>query len=452
MNEFLTENARRAYPLAHELPDGLPAVLGELLVDASVSCDLEAGEDDAIRLVSVLKMGSAVFVKLGLSDTSACIVGLVPGTRDHETYYGSDTHFKAFLTVRTAALREILDSEGIPVGTLWEPHVPLAIRCVSFAIPRVTAVEAYASPLCTKPAFRAAARTPTVVAGGHVVLVAKDGLDLERVSDPLVGDVLRVSALAADADAAGDATPVDLRILGDDCFTVEAIPSAKVAEGGAIVPWDDPAEPPYADANACGVIRLGQKCKPCCQCEDYRDAAEALRPGATAAATLKAALDVLKAAYDDICGEFAEYKEEIEAAINDYPNVHAYATAVCSGGVYSGVSAAGNRCRVAVTLTVANMTLVDATVTPSSLGVSVSGYSAVKVAWNQSGSVVRGGTSIPSDTDPWVLRPGDTVNVVWTLAKPGDTNEATKPAGMTATFDVLLSNKTVATTKTVEVR
>lgn len=433
MTEFLTENARRAYPLAHELPDGIPWILGELLVDAAVACDLELGDTDRLQLVSVLKTANALFVKVGLSDAAGCVLGLVPGDADHQTAYGSDGHFKAFLTVRTRALRAILDDAALAIGTLWEPHVPFALRCTSSATKRVTAILADSpEDPCATPVYGEETAHTVKTATSDVILSAHGGLDLETTAmAPLPGTVLRISAITAPAETAEGDRQTDLLIRGDDCFEVEAIPGVHVTydeAGNHVLTPIDPTVP-GSDPLSEGAVVIRAKCKPCCQCEDYEAAFNVLKPINSKTKALAATLGHLDATrtdaslntqYRTAMGLFTAIKGLVTGVVNSYRNVHGHATAVTSGGVYDKSTAMGRRARIAVTLVVDNMTLQDVDIAGCALvsGTLPPGYSQVKAHWTKS----DGAAGESPDGKTWSLSPGQTLCVVFTLANPTSTS------------------------------
>ena len=435
MTEFLTENVRRAYPLAYEMPAGVDPRWGRLLVDASVSCDWQLSDGDTVRLLLVhVGADRTVSLRVGTANDDDHSVRFVLGSvsGDFGTVFVRGTHVAAFLTVSAVALAEIQVSTMRGTTVV---DVPFAARCVSSAIPRVEEIQVYAAPPCTRPIYQDVHPDPVLVLrGGDVVLAAGDGIDLETtVSDPAAGEILRVSALAAEEDASGGDVPIDMMIRGDDCMEVETLPDVVVGPGGAPVPA--PAE----EKGKHGVIRIGQRCKPCCQCDDYKDAVDRLRPGEAATGDVERRLNTAKAEYDAAMVLFEEVKDMALDAINSPVNVHGSATAVASGGVYTGSSSGGSRCRIAVNLLIINRTLVTAAVSEVDLVVDGYGASPVRVSWNTAGSNPRGGSSF--DGVSWSLAPGDTLSLVATYSRPGTTNTAVKPSGMSASFVVTLPGK-----------
>jgi len=381
MTEFLTENARRAYPLEREWPAGLDHRWAEALVDACVYASAEL-EGARVSLLSVGKSGSgsaakAVFT-VGIPDGATLDVEVAAGLGDTATAYAGSDALKAFLTVRGRVVDDILTYGTIAGGDVG---IPFALRCSGGAVRRVTGITAQGAGDCRTPVFSttdADKVEKSVGSNEHAVLRADDGVDLEVTGmAPLVGDVLRVSALAAPEAAELDEEPVDMMIRGDDCFTVETIPGAKVSSGGAVVAREE------ADGDG-GVVRIGTACKPCCQCEDYKDAVDMLRPAETKAVALEGELDDIKDAYESALAAFASAKQAAEAAVNSLDNVRLAISTAGSSAAYAGSDAEGTRQRFTATLLVENLTMVQAVVSNLSIP-APTGYAAVKTV--QSGSL-----------------------------------------------------------------
>ena len=435
MTEFLTANARRAYPL-ERWPKGLDGRWVRSLLDASVGYAGVPEDGKRISLVSVaVKSGKAVY-RIGVSDDDYVDVTVKTGLKGRAVVFGSSDRYRAFLTVDGSVVDGIVASavDGAEVG------VPLAHRCATCATRYVESISAYANVYpktgeveCDTVEFDGT-ESPVVTAGEDVVIAAKDGIDVDTTqSDPSSDTVLRVSAIAAAADSEETSSDIDVVIRGDDCMTVEAIPGAYVATGGAIVPCTDAGKA----ESSCGVIRIGTKCKPCCQCEDYRDAAELLRAPANEAESAKAVLDEIKALYEAAVAEFEKAKVAAIAAVGSYDNIKASATTACSGGVCTEVVAEGTRNRISITFIVSNVTLEAATI--SDVAFTVGGYTFVKAQWATAGDDPRAGTSI--DGQSWQLASGDSLTVVATYSKTARSNKATKPSGMKAAFTAALPTR-----------
>lgn len=298
---------------------------------------------------------------------------------------------KAFLTLNVEAVDALLadpDEEGGDV------NVPFVMRCSDDAQRRVTSITAQGARACTTPVFSttdADRVEKSVGPNAHAVLRADDGVDLEVTGmAPLVGDVLRVSALAAPEATELDEEPVDMMIRGDDCFTVETIPGAKVSSGGTVVAREE------ADGDG-GVVRIGTACKPCCQCEDYKDAVDMLRPAETKAVALEGELDGIKDAYESALAAFASAKQAAEAAVNSLDNVRLAISTAGSSAVYTGSDAKGTRQRFTATLLVENLTMLTAVVSNLSITTDAAyaaTYTAVKTVESGSRTLQPGATLV----------------------------------------------------------
>lgn len=436
MVEFLTENVRRAYPLEHEWPNGSDERWTRVLVDACIGYDGELSANERVKLISVTRSGTSAVFRIGVSDTNRIDITVPAGRGVFDTVSASPetSRYRAFLVVNGPVLDEAVlklsDGGSVSVG------VPFALRCVSSAIPRVTAISEYTPELCDKPVFKKEARTPIrTIFGGDVVIAAKEGMDADVTTlEPISGNVLRLSAIAAPADTYDADKQVDIMIRGDECFAVETIPGV------------DSTLSPKAGH---GVVLITSKCKPCCQCTDYKDAADALDPASKALLAVEKALDEAKDVYDDAVSTFNAAKIAAKNAINSYSNVHANATSVISGAVYGGSNAAGMRKRLAATLTVENMTLT--TVHFNMSGFSIPGYTSLKVTWQTAGKVKRSGNYYPAAA---TLNPGDTITVVGTYAVastgPSESGYDSKPSGMSVSFSLKMPGRDTLT-KTIDV-
>lgn len=438
MTEWLTENARRAYPLEHEWPEALTDAWTPVLLDACVGCDWLPDEGD-IRLLDIRKTEEGISFHIGSPDdapdqSSRQVEVIVrTGPSGRISAYAAGPHVKAILTVSGQAVSAARDT--LTDFNWHDVDTPFALRCCSYATKRVTAVEAYAPDddrRCSRPVWPDG-RNLVKTATGDVVLVSKDGLDIDVTQmAPLEGDLLRLSSVTAPLALRAADKPVDLMIRGDACVQVEAIPGV------------DAAGAPLADEHDGGIVRITEKCKPCCQCEDYQTAFDALKPGNDAVEDLNTEFaDILGTATSGYIGALAlleQVKVKAEQRINGYSHVVASAVAVASGGITPDVTAKGTRCRLSVNLTVVNMTLKAVTVS----GVSFSGMGAYspatvpsgtgtkdKVHWDTAGKTPLSGDSLGTT---WTLEPGDTLAIVATYAKTGLTNTADKPLGMKAHF------------------
>ncbi len=434
MTEFLTENAFRAYPLERSGAHGSDYALR----DASIG-HLGVPEDG--RRVSLLYCrvsAAGVLYRIGVAADDCIDVAAGNSGPGHRVVFASSDRYRVFLTIDGAALTALCAAAaGAGVVLEGDVGIPFALRCVSQATRFVESVEAYASldrdgnVSCGAVEFPETA-SPVATATGDVVIASGDGIDVAAVqSSPDADTMLRISALAAPADSEEASSAVDVVVRGDDCITVEAIPGAYASSGGAILPCTSAG----MAEDACGVIRIGAKCKPCCQCEDYRDAVEMLRPSAVAAEDTKTLLDEVRALYDAAVSEFEKAKMSAVAAVGSYDNVMASATTALSGGVGTGVVASGTRSRISVTLIVANRTLETCAVSDVEFTVPGFGDTPVRRQWATAGTSPSSGTG---GGRTWRLAPGDALTVAATYAKTAQSNTAVKPSGMKATFKASL--------------
>lgn len=446
MIEWLNENTRRAYPLAHTAPEQFGGLLEPVLLDACIGCDWRPDDGD-LRLLNVRKAEDGLILHIGsASDTADAVsrtveVLIETGTPERVTLFATSDHVKALVTVSGPSADALWNS--LTDNNWHTVDIPFAVRCCSYANACVTAVEAYtpdADEQCSHPVFNARPRTPIAVLTGDVVLKAADGVNLEAVDSPDgSGTVLRVSALAGKIDEGASEKTVDLVIRGDDCIAVEARPGVRMNAHGVETP----------DPN-CGIIVIGSKCKPCCQCDDYVEAVKTLRPYETATTEIKRLLDEAKAAYETAAEAFDTYKVAALAAVNSYANLNASAVAVCSSAdLYkAATTASGSRSRIAITLTVENVT--QDTATLSELASECPSYTLDSVIWATAGSKPRAGSSV--NRLSWRLKPGDTLTASWTFTRESKTNQATKPTGMTVTARAKLDHQPEAITLSPEVK
>jgi len=457
MTEFLTENARRAYPLDGEWPAASRGRWTGVLVDACVYTSAELAPGERVMLLYVRRYQSSLYFVFG-TQSNSITVRVNPGLSGFATVYSQSAAIKAVITVDAAKVDALALDSTYPTSRI-DVNVPLALRCSGGGTKMVTSITAQGAAEGTTPMYSpddAGRVEKTVGPGEHAVLKAGDGVDLEVAGmAPLTGNVLRVSAIAAPEPTDRDEDPVDIMIRGDDCFTVEAIPGAKVS-GGAVVARtaSDPSG---------GVIRIGSACKPCCQCEDYKDAVDLLRPAETDALLISGKLDEVKSAYDSALAVFAAAKAAYLAQVNHVDNVRASATAALSGGgqagtdgvLYNQSTAEGTRMRIAITLLVTNMTLKNATVAvgadAANSGFFVDGYSHLKTTWTKSGDTRENGSLRPVSK---TLKPGESLTVVATYVKAESTsNNAQRPAAqMMAYCTVLLAGQTTPTRKDIAVK
>lgn len=424
MTEFLTENARRAYPLEREWPSGMEA-WAETLVDACVYASSELG-DTRLSLLSVGRSGSSLVFTVGIPDGVAVDVVAPSGHAGFTTVHAESDGLKAILTV-DGRKASALVAAGVAGGAVG---VPFATRCSGGAIRRVTAVTAQGAPPCEKPMYDPDGPhgvEKSVGANEHATLGAYDGVDLEVTSMlPLEGDMLRISAIAAPEAADVEQEPIDLMIRGDECFEVEAVPSADKKSG---------------------IVRITSTCKPCCQCEDYKDAVDMLRPAETKVHAIHQVLNAAKAAYEGALAAFNEAKARYVARVNSPANVLVSAAAALSGGLYAQSTAEGSRMRITVTMLVENMTMVDVQVAvgddpddepesdaddePKSGFIVGDDYVHSKTVWTKSGTPQEYGEGRPRELR--TLKPGDTLTVAATYCKPNQrSNNASRPLGMKA--------------------
>jgi len=421
MTEFLTENARRAYPLEREWPAGLDGRWVETLVDACVYASSELG-DTRLSLLSVGRGDSALVFTVGIPDGAAVDVVAPSGHTGFTTVHAESAGLKAILTVDGRKVSALV-AAGVAGGAVG---VPFATRCSGGAIRRVTAITAQGAPPCEKPMYDPLDPhmvEKSVGANEHATLGAYDGVDLEVTSMlPLEGDMLRISAIAAPEAADVEQEPVDLMIRGDECFEVEAVPSADKKSG---------------------IVRITSTCKPCCDCEDYKDAVDMLRPAETKVHSIHQVLNAAKAAYEGALAAFNEAKARYVAQVNSPANVLVSATAALSGGLYAQSTAEGSRMRITVTMLVENMTMVDVQVAvgddpddesdadAESGFVVGDGYVHSKTVWTKSGTPQEYDEGRPRE--PRTLKPGDTLTVAATYCKPNQrSNNASRPPGMKA--------------------
>lgn len=434
MTEFLTENAGRAYPLERWPVGGVGAEYARALLDASIGYAGAPSSGARVSLLYVKASADGVVYRMGVSDSDFVEASVPAGPVGRRTVFTASDRYRALLTVDGSVVAE-LAAKAAQGKLEADVGVPFANRCVTYATRFVESVSAYAlldkgEVSCDRAEFTGE-ESPVAVAGGDVVIASKDGVDVAVTrTDPSADAMVRVSALSAATDPEEASSSVDVVIRGDGCMSVEAIPGAYVADGGAIVPCTDAGRA----ETSCGVIRIGSKCRPCCQCEDYRDAAEMLRPSADMAESVKTALDEVKALYDKAVAEFAAAKTAAVAAVGSYDNVRASATAATSGGVSDGVVASGTRSRIAVTLLVSNMTLETCTV--SSVGFTVPEFGHVRTLWATAGGSPSSGADASGRS--WALGSGDSLTVVATYSKTARTNDAVKPSGMKASFTAAL--------------
>lgn len=439
MTEFLTGNARIAYPLERPVPDedGTRTLWRMLLLDA---CVATTRADARLYLLSVRRMGlSRLSLTVGTNDGETATATVEKGLPDFAVVYAASATVKALLTVSGRTADRILEDVSYGTGRV-DVNVPFAMRCSWDAHRRVESVSAYSARQCERPVFSDGEAPVRTVTGGDVVLAAMDGVDVEVTGIvPLEGSVLRVSAISAPVATSELDTNVDLMIRGDGCFTVEAIPGAKV-EGGAVVPRTE-SEPDGLGVMGGGVIRIGNSCKPCCQCEDYKAAVDMLRVPESVAEEVNDMLDRAKTLYDEAVEAFAEAKEAALEAINSPDNVRCSAVASVSEAAYDGSVSSGNRARVAVTLGIVNMTQANAVI--GNISFSVPGFEPLSASWTKvNGGATTSGTSIPSgDT---VLSPGGTMAITATYCKTATVNAASKPAGTSVSLSVNGTSRSVA--------
>jgi hypothetical protein len=209
-------------------------------------------------------------------------------------------------------------------------------------------------------------------------------------------------------------------------------------------------------------VRIASTCKPCCQCEDYADAAALLKPAEALTWKLNGDLDRIEAGYRAALAEFTVKKNAAIARINNVDNVFVSATAVTSGGVYGQAAAKGTRARIAITMLVENMTMRTATVSVAAAGTGDSGflvpsgiadgkqytYTHSRTVWTKAGGPgATSGTGLPAGQS---LAPGETLSVTaYFCIADWPTNSAPRPSGMKAYCDVTLDGTTVRKEVTV---
>lgn len=460
MNEFLTENARRAYPLEREMPRTVRPLWTQLLVDVCVATGRELGDGARLSLQTLRRVSSSKLqVTVGADGLAPLTVDIGHCPDGFTVLYAANRDLKALLTVDGRAANAMLADTSHNAATV-HVDVPFALRCTSGGHRRVTSVSAYSAGQCETPVFAGhASETPVkTVAEGDVVVMAGEGVDAEAVGMlPLEGRLLRLSAIAAPEETSADDTVVDLMVRGDGCITVEAIPGAKVS-GDAIVPRTAD-EPDGRGVMGGGVLKIGNSCKACCQCGDYKAALDAVRDPEELAIVVKQMLDEAKAAYDAAVVELEGLKTAATDRVNDLGNVRCGAVAATSQAAYADSGASGTRARVAITLSVENMTQLDVTVElpADAFNLNDAGaapanrFSHVRTAWTRvSGGETGSGTWTP-DNAPLtaVLKPGGTLLVSATYARTATANAAAKPAGMTVS--VRLSSASGTKNRTVSV-
>lgn len=435
MTEWLTENAHRAYPLEHvaEWPADTPDGVQTMLRDACVGYAEVIPDEDRILLIDVChdaEKADVVSIRVGIDDSRCVAIDLSAGSGKYDTVFGAGSGFKVLLTVDNVAVRGILDSGWFGTAAV---NAPFSLRCVSSANRMVTAVEAYSpeNP-CDRPVFDPEKEKPVRVLTKDVVLVAKSGIDLDTYAMmQFTEDLLRITAITAPKEADETDKPVDMMIRGDECIEVETIPGVHDNGDGVLIPLTNP--------EAGGVVRITDKCKPCCQCEDYENAVNVLRPWETATFEVESMLNEAKDAYNKAVDAFNRMKDEAVAEINDYSRVIMAATAVTSGNMTTKVVAEGTRCRIAMNMTVINMTSENVTISGVGFVVPEYGNTPVKVRWNTAGSMPQSGESLSYGT--WLLQPGDTLSVTATYVKTATTNTAVKPQGMQAEMRAKLPSR-----------
>lgn len=127
----------------------------------------------------------------------------------------------------------------------------------------------------------------TVLERGPDITLASDaGIDVS-VSEDEVGPVVVVGALPGPGEQ--PRRRISVRISGDDCVSVSAVPHVMVDETGTVVRDPD-----------CGVLYIGSTCKPCCQCDDYAAAAWRLHDVFQKLASLRSRMASAGQDYDGI--------------------------------------------------------------------------------------------------------------------------------------------------------
>lgn len=436
MTEFLTENARRSYPLEGEWPDALRDRWSGTLVDACVYASSELGEA-RVSLLYVRRLAGSLEFTVGVPDVPGVVQLVVPvpsGLGGFTTVYAGNESLKAILTVDGKAVDALALDGRYTVNTL-SVGVPFAARCAGGAERNVTSLSVIGTASGTTPLYGSVDPgmvEKSVVAGEHAVLKAYDGVDLEVAGTvSRMRDVLRVSAIAAPEAPEAEEETVDIMIRGDACFTVDAEPGPD---------------------GSTGTIRINNVCKPCCQCEDYGAAVAMLKPAEARTWELNAELDRVEALYRSALARFEQAKKDIADAVNSPAHVHVSATVAASGGIYGQSTAKGTRCRLSVTLLVENMTTATASVSVDEDGVNsgfrVPGYTHHSTTWAKAahGGVQRGNYRPGTQS----LEPGETLSVTAVYVKEGTgTNDATPPAGMKAYCAVTVGGKSA--TKTVQI-
>lgn len=396
MTEFITSNKWRAYPLAERFPEDMEPEWNSLLLDASVCC---AEADGFPCLLGVRQLPGKVCLDIRIPGTQSSVAAeLYPMGDKIKTLYFEGHGIKAVLTVNGAALAPLVVQEDRDCRVV---EIPFVARCVGCAPKFVSAVSGY-SPSGAPEVYGASPRTPVKSVGGADVAVeAKDGIDLEVVdAEGGIPDALRISALPAqDSPETADSTK-HMMIRGDACFSVEATPNAKVARGGAVVP----AEP----GESCGVIRVASKCKPCCQCDDYKEAYDSLSPLNGRVVNVQGVVSAAKAAYDAACKQFDKNKKAALDAINVPENVTiSIASASTWNSHYKSVVARGRRGMFTVNVTICNTAINDAEISSFSLSSVPSGFEHTRAPWwtiAGAENVVKMG--VVKGTQKWTLPSG----------------------------------------------
>ena len=447
MHEFLTDNVRLAYPLERALQIADKPLWSQLLSDACVATDQELSGGARLSLVSLRRNStSQLTVTVGATGVPSLSVTIAKGLADFATVYASSAKLKAFLSVNGRVADKIMASSSY--GTATESvNIPFAMRCTSSGHKRVTSVSAYSTESCETKRFTGADSPVREISGGDVVIASSDGVDVESTKlMPIEGQLLRVSAIAAPADTSAADTDVDMMVRADECFTVETIPGTKVVGGVPVARTE--SEPDGLGVMGGGVIRIGNVCKPCCQCEDYKAAADAIRDPASLAVAIEQLLNNAKQQYDEAVAAFDASTERSQALINDLDNVRCNAVAELSPPAYIGSTKSGKRARIAITLSVANMTQRKVRLSGLSFAISDSEFSSTTVSWTRvSGGVTARNTGMPPTVE---LDPGGTLMVVATYAKTAKANAASRPDTMTASMT--LSSGAEMLLKTVQVQ
>lgn len=426
MTEFLTENGRRSYPLDGDWPSGMRDRMVGVLLDACVYAKALAADGERMSVISVQRNASAnkLVFKVGTQSGPKLDVAVAGGLGERAVVYAYSADVKAFLVVDGKAADSVIYDASYTTG-LTTVNIPFASRCCGAGKQMVTSVTAQGAMQCERPMYSASDPhrvVKTVSSGAHMTLKAWDGVDIEvtRMA-PLQGDIMRISAIAATELADLDEEPIDIMIRGDGCFSVAAAP-------------DEPED----GVRKKGTIRITNACKPCCQCEDYADAVNMLKPAETVTWDVNSSLDGTAALYKEALETFNAAKEAAEAAINSVDNVRASATAVASQQTYKDADSEGTRQRVSVTVLIENMTMRTATVsvTQISLGTGMGDYSIMTdlTMWNKAGDPNDCGIqALPTGIN---LKPGETLSVYAVYSATGTNSIAAKPTDGTVSYTV----------------